>query len=82
MPETLIKSRLHSNKHKPKNKQEIKILNQIYLHIFNHSSRNYYKEAALLNINKLYRLISYYYFKYNVICLLPIYELRKFSNIR
>ena len=24
MPRTLIKSRLHSNKHKPKNKQEIK----------------------------------------------------------
>ena len=23
MPKTLIKSRLHSNKHKPKNKQEI-----------------------------------------------------------
>ena len=42
MPRTLIKSRLHSNKHKPKIKQDKKQikLNQIYLHIFNHLNKN------------------------------------------
>ena len=55
MPKTLIKSRLHSNKQKPEIKREKIILNQIYLHIFKYSSRNFYQEMVLLSINELRR---------------------------
>ena len=53
MPKTLIKSRLHSNKNKPKIKQEPKNTQSNLAHIFNHLSRNYYQEMALLSINEL-----------------------------
>ena len=51
MAKTLIKSRLHSNKHKLKIKKKQIILNQNYLQIFNLLNRNYYPEMALSNID-------------------------------
>ena len=42
MPKTLINSRLHSKKQKPKLKKNLKFLNQIYLQIYNLSNRNYH----------------------------------------
>ena len=68
MPKTLIKSRLHSNKHKPKMKQarnNTKSNLPPHLQIF---KQNYYQEMGLLNLNK--RILFY------------INELRKFSIIR
>ena len=56
MPRTLIKSRLHSNKHKPKLNKKLAILKQFYLRIYNHSNKNYYQEMVLLYINELRRL--------------------------
>ena len=50
MPKTLIKSRLHSNKHKPKIKQEQNKKSNLP-QIFKHLNKNYYQEMALLNIN-------------------------------
>ena len=51
MPRTMIKSRLHSNKQKPKIKQEIKKINQIYLHIYNHLNKKYYQAMTSSNID-------------------------------
>ena len=47
MPRTLIKSRLHSNKNKPKLNKNLIILNQIHLHIYKHLNKNYYQVMAL-----------------------------------
>ena len=55
MPKTLIKSRLHSNKQKPKIKQEINNTKSNFLHIFKYSSRNSYQEMVLISINELRR---------------------------
>ena len=55
MPKTLIKSRLHSNKQKPKIKPGKNNSKSSYLHIFNYSSRNFYQEMVLLSINELRR---------------------------
>ena len=51
MPRTLIKSRLHSNKHKTNLNKNLIKLNEIYLKIYNHSNKNYYQETSSLNIN-------------------------------
>ena len=56
MPKTLKKSRLHSNKHTPKIKQEPKKLNQIYLQNYTHLNRNCYQETVSLNINSFFTL--------------------------
>ena len=48
MPKTLIKSRLHSIKRKPKFKQEFKKLNRNNLHIYNHLNKKYYHKKFLL----------------------------------
>ena len=55
MPKTLIKSRLHSNKHIPKNKQGMNNTKSNFLHIFKYSSRNFYREMVLLSIKELRR---------------------------
>ena len=52
MLKTLMKLRLHPNRHKPKTKQEIFLLNHHYPQIYNHLNRNCYQETALLNIKK------------------------------
>ena len=49
MPKTLKKSRLHSNKHKPKIKQEV-ILNRDYL-------ENYHQQR--FNLNNSDKIIDY-----------------------
>ena len=55
MPSTLIKLRLHSNKHKPKIKQEP---NRAKLNfIFNHLNKNYFQVMVLLSINELRRFL-------------------------
>ena len=46
MPKTLIKLRLPSNKHRPKIKQNLILLSQIYRHIYNPLNRNYYQKMA------------------------------------
>ena len=56
MPRILIKSRLHSNKHKPKFKQEINNTKTFLRQNYNHLSKNYYQEMVLLGINELRRL--------------------------
>ena len=53
MPRTLIKSRLHTPKHKPKIEREINNTNSKYLHIFNDLDKNFYHEMVLLYINEL-----------------------------
>ena len=56
MPKTLIKSRLYSNKYKPKsNKNKIK-LNQIYPQIYNLLNKNYYQEKVSFNINSFLKI--------------------------
>ena len=54
MPKTLIKSRLHSNKHKPKIKQEVNTTKSYLPHIFNQLNEGYFRETALLNINSFF----------------------------
>ena len=57
MPKTLIKSRLHSNKHKPEIKQEQKY-NKLNLPPNLQSfKKNYYQETASLNINNIFYCI-------------------------
>ena len=46
MPRTLIKSRLNTNKHKSKNKQELNNINSIYLQLFSLLKRNYFLEMV------------------------------------
>ena len=55
MPRTLIKSKLHYNKHKPKVKQE-QNNNSNLPQIFKYLNKNYYQETALLNINSFFTL--------------------------
>ena len=52
MPKTLIKSRLHSNKHKPKNKQEINNTKSILPPHLQSFKRKLSSRNGLLNINK------------------------------
>ena len=47
MPKTLIKSRLHSNKHKPKIKQEVNITKSFLL-----PNLQSFKKITIRNINK------------------------------
>ena len=56
MPKTLIKPRLHPNKHKLKTKHELKELNQNYLQTFKHLNRNYYHEMVFQWIIELRRI--------------------------
>ena len=56
MPKTLIKSRLHSNKHKPKIKQDLNNTKSNYLHIFTHLNKNFYQVTASLNLNEYFIL--------------------------
>ena len=66
MPRTLIKSRLHPNKHKPKIKQEPNIIiSNLPPHIQSFK-RKFYQEMVLLNI-------------INIKFLYIINELRRFS---
>ena len=46
MPKTIIKSRLHSNKYKPKNKQEKNITKSNLPPQFKHLNKNYYPEMV------------------------------------
>ena len=55
MPRTLIKSRLHSKNENIKLNKKYIVLNQHYLHIFNHLNKNYCQEMVLLYINELRR---------------------------
>ena len=56
MPKTLIKSRLHSDKHKPKIKQEINNTKSILPpNLQSFKQKNYYREMVLLSINELRR---------------------------
>ena len=55
MPRTLIKSRLLSNKQKPKIKQEVNnTKSDLHPHLQSFK-QNYYQETALLNINRFIR---------------------------
>ena len=57
MPKTLIKSKLHSNKNKPKIKQEVKnTKSNLPQHIpFKYLNKNFYPEMVLLYINEFRR---------------------------
>ena len=57
MPRTLIKSRLHSNKYKPKIKQDINNTKSKLPPHLQTFKQNYYQETVLLNIN------SFIYYK-------------------
>ena len=52
-----IKSRLHSNKHKPKMNQELNNTKSNLLQIFNLSNKNNYQEMVPLCINELRRFL-------------------------
>ena len=52
MHKSLIKSRIHCNKHKPKIKQEVNNTKSTLRHIYNQLNKNYYQAMALLNRNK------------------------------
>ena len=89
MARTLIKSRLHSNKQKPKIKQEVNNtikLNQKYHHICNHLNKNYYPEVVLLNINSFINCDYFKLYHQNNRCiscfLYSINELRRFPTGR
>ena len=55
MHTTLKKLRLHSNKHKPKIKQEPNKAESNF--IFNHLNKNYFQVMVLLSINELRRFL-------------------------
>ena len=55
MPKTPIKSRLQSNKHKPKNKQKMNITKSNLPPNLQTLDTNYYQEMVLLSINELRR---------------------------
>ena len=55
MPETLIKSRLHSYKHKPNIKQEPNKTQSNLPQIFKHLNKNYCQKMVLFIINELRR---------------------------
>ena len=57
MPRTIIKSRLHFNKQKPKIKRKLNNTESKLPHIYKHSNKNYYPETALLNINKILNIL-------------------------
>ena len=44
MPKTLVKSRLRTNKHKPKTTQEVSKTKKNYLNIFSHLNKIYYQD--------------------------------------
>ena len=53
MPKTLMKSRLHSNKHKPKIKQEIYNTKSNLLPHLQPLNKNYFQEMLFYFINEL-----------------------------
>ena len=56
MSRTIIKSRLHSNKHKPKIKQEVNnTKSKLHPHLQTFK-KNYYQEMVFLSINELRRI--------------------------
>ena len=67
MPRTIIKSRFHSNKHKPKIKQELNNTKSNLPPHLQTFKKIYYQETALLNINSFFYIIN---------------ELRRFSIFR
>ena len=73
MPKTLIKSRLHSNKNKPKINQEPDKSKSKLPPNIQSLNRNCYQETALLNINNTCT---------NIIVLYLINEPRRFSVVR
>ena len=55
MPGTIIKSRLHLKKHKPKTKQELINTKSNLPHTFVHLNKIYYQVMILLCLNELRR---------------------------